>query len=499
MQNAKPTTVRPGLFLEQMGRHPWRWLVPTVTLTALAAAYAAWKPAEWDAVQALTIRNEAANNAEGPGKFSHPEARRTAQETVLELAQSRAVLSAALAKVGPPADRRASAGLWPSEKEVDDFRGQVTLTPPKGAELGKTEVFHLTVRDRSRHRAVALVSAVCEQLQASYQRLRDATAASMMQELRQAASIAHAELDASTAKVAEMETQVGEDLSDLRMLQESYSGDSALQRTATQIRDEIRRTQVAVDSNEQLLKLLVAAKEDPWQLVAMPNRLIESQPGLRRLKEGLVDAQLRTAALLGRMSESHPLVAAARESEEEVRRQIRSELGETISSVQLEFRLNSDQLTRLQDQLQKIDARLARLAQLRALYSIRGSEMQNRAELVKRAEEELSKASIAEAGARTASLLVPIDVPAVAVEPVGPGRLLIAAVGLVAALLTGMGIAVLTIPMPPVRPATMAMTERLPAVFEGARIPRTVLRAGSCEGLTLREALEHVTPYSQPH
>ncbi|MGI6415408.1 MAG: hypothetical protein ACOX1P_07030 [Thermoguttaceae bacterium] len=497
MPNPNPTSIHPSIFLEQLRTHPWRWLAPTVVITALAAVYAVLKPAEWDAVQALAIRNEAANNADGPGKFSHPEARRTAQETVLELARSRSVLSAALARVGPPAGRRIGAGAWPSEKQVDDFRRQVTLSPPQGAELGKAEVFHLTVRDRSRQRALALVSAVCDQLQASCQRLRDATAASMMEELRQAANIARADLEASTGRVAEMETQVGEDLSELRMLHESYSGDSALQRTATQLRDEIRQTEAALESNEQLLKLLAHAEREPSRLVAAPNRLIESQPGLRRLKEGLVDSQLRTAALLGRMTESHPLVAAGKESEEEVRRQIRSELAEAINSLQLEFRLNSDRLARLQDQLQKIDARLARLARLRTQYSIHVAEMQNRAELLKRAEEELSKASIAEAAAKTSSLLVPIDGPAAAAEPAGPGRAVIALVGLVAALLIGIGIAVLTIPTPAVQPATPVAVEELPAVLRSSHVSTVPPRRGKGGALTLREALAEVAAFSQ--
>jgi succinoglycan biosynthesis transport protein ExoP len=48
-----------------------------------------------------------------------------------------------------------------------------------------------------------------------------------------------------------------------------------------------------------------------------------------------LDAQLRTAQLLGTMSPIHPQVVAAREAEQEIRRHLRSELTVAIRGVQL--------------------------------------------------------------------------------------------------------------------------------------------------------------------
>ena len=48
------------------------------------------------------------------------------------------------------------------------------------------------------------------------------------------------------------------------------------------------------------MALLKQAEADPTALVAAPCRLLDSQPALRRLKDGLVDSQLRTANLQGR-------------------------------------------------------------------------------------------------------------------------------------------------------------------------------------------------------
>lgn len=448
MHDNQSLHVEPREFIAWLHAYRWRWFLPLATVVGAAIAFAFLKPAEWDASQALTIRNEAANNEEGPGKFGHSEERRTAQETVLELAKSRVVLAAALAAAGPFQKRKDASAPWPTEREVDDFRESVTLAPPKGAELGRTEVFYLTVRDRDRQRAVKLVEAVRQQLEKQYQQVRDATAKSMSVELKRAVEMARKNLEEATARVAVTEAEVGEDLGDLRMLHQAISGETSLQRTATQIRNELRQVQNSRHSSEALIGLLKEAQKDPQRLVATPNRLIQSQPGLRQLKQGLVEAQLRTASLLGQMSEAHPAVIAARESEQEVRRNIHAELAEAISGLELELELQGSQEETLDARLADLDQRLAKLASLRAAYGSSLAEVANRAELLRQAEDDLAQAEASQAGADAASLIGRLDDPTVGTLPAGPGRKTIVAVGIVAGLLLGFGLLVLTAPMP---------------------------------------------------
>ena len=448
MHDNQSLYVEPREFIAWLYAYRWRWFLPLVAVTGAAIAFAFLKPAEWDAAQALTIRNEAANNEEGPGKFSHSEERRTAQETVLELAKSRVVLAAALAAAGPPKKRKDVSVAWPSEREVDDFRENITLAPPKGVELGRTEVFYLTVRDRDRQRAVQLVEAVRQQLEQRYQHVRDATAKSMSVELKRAVEMARGNLAEATKRVAATEAEVGEDLGDLRMLHQSISGETSLQRTATEIRNELRQVRNSRHSSEALIGLLKEAQKDPQRLVATPNRLIESQPGLRQLKQGLVEAQLRTASLLGQMSEAHPAVIAARESEQEVRRNIHAELAEAISGMELELELQGTQEDALNVRLADLDRRLAKLASLRASYGSSLAEVANRAELLRQAEDDLAQAEASQAGADAASLIGRLDDPTVGTLPAGPGRKTIVAVGIIAGLLLGFGFLVLTTPMP---------------------------------------------------
>ncbi len=119
------------------------------------------------------------------------------------------------------------------------------LAPPKGAEFGKTEVFYLKVRDGNPRRAVALAEAICGQLEAAIEKVRDAKAQSMVRELQKAVEVAEADLAESTAKLSKIEREVGSDLGELRLLCESNPGESALNRSAAEIRTELRQVRAA--------------------------------------------------------------------------------------------------------------------------------------------------------------------------------------------------------------------------------------------------------------
>ena len=166
-----------------------------------------------------------------------------------------------------------------------------------------------------------------------------------------------------------VEREAGPDLAELRILNETPSNESGLRRQAGEIETELRTYRGSVNSNQELLKLLPAALDDPGRLLASPGRLLESQPALRRLKDGLVDAQLRTAQLLGNMSEDHPAVAAARASEQEISQQLHDEISIAIKGLEVDLRLANERVDRLEEQRKNVQGRLVHLAAIRAEYS----------------------------------------------------------------------------------------------------------------------------------
>ena len=464
MNNQQSQTFDPAHVLRILRQYPMHWMGPAVVVALAAVVFAVVRPATWEASQALVVRDEATKSGSEPGQFNHVDQMKAVQETILEVAKSHGVLEAALVEVGPPADYDEPVAVWPTAKDVEDLREVVEFTPPKGAEFGTTEVFYLHVKDHDRDRALALTEAVCDQLESRSQEIRDARAKSMIDELTKAVTLAQTDLDASTATLSAIEKEVGSDLAELRILNDGTTGDSALRRINGEIRAELREARETQQSNRELLALLEHAQDDPGRLIATPNRLLESQPALQRLKDGLVDAQLQTAQLGGRMSDEHPLVLAAREAEKGIGRHLHDEVAIAIRGLKVELRLNAEHVTMLEERLADTTGRLERLAQLRATYANQVAQTGHRGGLLQQAEQHLSQARASQASAAATSLISRIDGPDAGTKPVGPGRAMICLMGIAGGLAAGFGSLMLTLP-----PQTPTATTEL--------VPRDVLAA----------------------
>ena len=493
MTPVSPHSASPRDVFKLLRQYPFRWLVPAVLVAGLALAYARLKPAVWEASQALMVRDEAIGG-DHLGRFHVAEDMKTVQETILELAKSHSVVSTALTIVGPPAGRTTKAP-WPTEPEVVALAGAMKLSPPKGAEFGKTEVFYLQVQNTDRRRAVALASTLCDQLKKRFEDLRDAKARSLVGEIGKTVTLAKSDLDSATVKLTAMDAQAGSDLGELRTLLDTPTGDSPLRHSITEMETELRAARTTVESNQTLLQLLQTAKSDPHALTAAPSRLLESQPSLKRLNDGLVDAELRTSQLLGTMSDAHPLVVAAKAAERAINDQLRDEQESATQAVQVDLDLATKRVMALESQIAAARKRLDHLADIRAEYANAVAEVHLRTDTLKSAESQLAEARASQAAAHTASLLSRIDTPDTGAYPIGPSGSMIAAGGMLGGLILGLGLLFLTVP-PLV--SSQVSTQHLPTV-EAKREPvkrgaATMASSGAASEngssqLTFRQAL----------
>jgi len=313
----------------------------------------------------------------------------------------------------------------------------------------------------------------------------------MIDELLKTVHAAQADLGAATATLAATEQTLGSDLAELRSMQDMASSDSALRRSAEDIRGQLRENATAETANKELLSVLRSAQNDPGCLVATPNRLLESQPGLRRLKDGLIDAQLRTATIQGTMSADHPRAQAAREAESQIGRNLHAEMALAIRGVESELRLNAERRTLLEDQLAKTVRRLDGLASVRAAYANQAAEVKSRTVLLERSEQNLSEARASQASARAASLITPIDVPDAGIKPVGPSRVVIALCGVFGGLLSGFGLMFLAIPTGTATPQAEPVNGR---ALTGNGTAPWFLPSPKVNGhLTFKQALQRVS------
>jgi uncharacterized protein involved in exopolysaccharide biosynthesis len=431
--------LNPADFVRLLRTHIRWWTVPAVVCAVIAGAYSIVAPRQWQSTQALIVRPEAASvSEERLGKFSDLSEMKTLQETILELAKSQNVIHATLREVGPPSGCRNVAN-WPTDVDVQDFRGDIDMRPPGGAEFGKTEVFYLSVRSTDRNRAGVLVAVLCKQLEARMQDLRGQRARSMMAELERTVAMADDDLSTQIGRLSSFESKVGADLAELRSLNADGSSQSGVSQELQTIDAERRASEQNLRENQRLLKLLVAAKEDPKQLLATPNSLLASQPGISQLKTALVNTQIRTAGLLGTRTADHPFVVAARESENSIRQQLNNEIAVAIRGLQVDIDSSTDRQKSLSAKYDAARERMSRLAQNRAEYSNIVASVQNHTRLVEAARKNLADARARQAAASSASVISRIDGVEAGIWPIGPSRKTVTAAGAVGGILVGFG------------------------------------------------------------
>jgi uncharacterized protein involved in exopolysaccharide biosynthesis len=438
METTPLPSLTPGEVLHLLRDKRKLWLGATLGCGLLAAVFSLVMPRYWEASQALVVRQETAGaRTAAPGKFTDLYEMRTLQETILELAKSQQVVLATLKAVN---ERLNGAAGDPSAQDVEDFRNRLKMLPPNGSEFGKTEVFYFTVKDKNRTRAIELVGELCRQLDGALKTLRVDRAQGLIAELEEEVELATRMLTQETERLAKFETQVGADLGELRMLHTGSSGQSDLRQQSVELEADLRKYETQVRDAEQLLSLLKAAQQDPQKLIATPNSLLASQPALSRLKDGLVDAQLASARLVGTRSPDHPRVKAAAEAEKQIRNDLHRELVTAIHGAEVELNLGKDRVSTTQKRLRDLDSRLDRLAQERAEYSNRVAAVESCRQTLDVSRQNLSTAQAAEAAAHSGSLVTRIDQPETGPYPAGPGRTTVAGAGMMGGLMLGLGL-----------------------------------------------------------
>lgn len=452
MSDLRPPDVTLGDLLRTLSRYRWRWMVTAAVVGGLVAVGVVFSPSIWEASQALTVRDVASPQLEFPGTFRHADEMKTSQETILQVAQSHDVLRGALAQVGPPADAKPTTGkeTWPTEEDIDDLRSALSMTAPKGAEFGQTEIFYLKVKDRERGRALRLIETLCDGLEAALNRLRAARAESVIAELNESVALAREALSETTRRMAEIERQVGQDLIALRMLHQAPAGDSDLYRTLANAVVELNRVRVVESTQQALAELLEQAEDDPAVLLGAPRELVDARPSLSRLLQGLGETRLRVASLAGTFTERDPRLIAARREEEAVIEGIHRELEAATHGVQASAKVAAAQRESLEDQVAELRVRVDRLTGVRAEYSNLVEQVTTRRAVLAESERNLAAARSSLAAASSSSLLTRVSVPDGGTRPIGPGRTTLIAAGLVGGVFLGIGLVFLTAPI--VRP-----------------------------------------------
>jgi len=415
-----------GSIVDLLRRNWLLWLVPTLAFMTVGTLYALTRGKQWQASQALVVRDEVAGEMgfgnSGPlGRFESNDELKRSLETILQIAKNPGVAKAALKKVGPPEDRK-SEGEFPTESEVEGLTGNISLSAPKGTEFGTSDYIYLTVKSNTQDRAVSLAVAVCDAMEKRMTQLRTAHSKSLVAELKEKQRLANHVLMESTAKLSAFERKLGSDLAEMRTLAESSGGDGALRVQVNQIRGELRNAERQRRVQAQLFHLLRKVGGDPNVILSAPSRLLEVQPSLRQLKDGLVAAKLATAKLRSSLTDTHPQVLASEQTEKNVLRALVREARNSIRAAAEDVKAANTQVKSLEKKLASVKDRLGGLAGQRAEYVNVSAEVDQRREQYKQINDSLSEARGRLEASDATSLITRFESPTTGSRPLGPGK-----------------------------------------------------------------------------
>lgn len=429
--------------LVSLVRRHWLLLVIPLALCTLAAAWYAFKPKMWQASQTLQVRDDLIGESfYKPGRFDSLDSMKTAQETILHTVTDFGVVKNALKTVGPV---RGNNKNWlegkSGSKKVEDLRDRISLVAPNGAEFGTTEVITLQVKSTSPERSAKLVTALLDEIEDKLRNLRCQRLQSMEAELGKSLALTEKDYRSFSQEMRQMEKEVGNDLPTLiSMISDGHSSND-IKVALENLRITKRSAEDDYQEVTSLLNAMETTVDNPESIVAMPDKLLEKQPALKRLKDGLVDSQLRLSTLRGQYQDAHPGVIEARYAVDATEAQIRQELTVSLSSLRDQESIQKGRVDRLEREQQNLEERLAKLAKSRVRYATLSSQSKKLNDELAAASHKFTSIKSQCSAAPEASMVIRNDDgPHVEGRPLGPGKTSILGSGILGGLLIGLGL-----------------------------------------------------------
>jgi polysaccharide biosynthesis transport protein len=423
------------------------WIGSAVLFAAMGVAYSVATQDYWTAFQPMVLRDEAHGAADRLGRFGSQTDLKAAQETILEMARNREVVRLALKQIGPV--NGGNDENWPTNEVVAEVaKKRVNIRAPQDGEFGGSEMIYLQVEEVNPQRASEFCNAIYASLSQQMREVRRVRADSMINELMHARDIAQHNLDEASARMHQMEINFGSDLGELRNLSEINMGDGANRRALEETSRELQIAELELEKTISLYDLLDQGLRDPSHLLVSGGEQLNFQPALRRLKDGLIDAQLERSKLAGRLTEENPKMKAAVAAEIKIRSEMQSETALVLRSMEPILAVERERVERLKTKQQSIQRRLDRLAEARTAYSKIASEVKHRTSLLEESQRVLAAAEASRSASLSINLLSKLGPVTTGENPNGMSSRMLAGGGAAAGLIFGLGAVFLVAPGP---------------------------------------------------
>mgnify|MGYP003638405282 FL=1 len=183
-------------------------------------------------------------------------------------------------------------------------------------------------------------------------------------------------------------------------------------------------------------------------MLASGSDLLSLQPSLLRLKDGLIDAQIRSSELAANRTPNHPILQNAQATEQEIRSRMQEEARVAVKAMEPTLKQEAERVSRLKTRKEQLTSRLEALAAARTDYANVDAEVKHRTTLLETAEKALTEAQASRTAALSTNLVAELGPPQVSDKPIGPGGTLVTLGSASAGLLFGLGAVFLIAPGP---------------------------------------------------
>ena len=408
-------------------------IVPAIIGLVLATFYAFLiMPEQWTARQSFLIRDDLSGTAFKPGRFDSEESRKSAQETILEIARRPLVVRSVLKKLGPESFMVGSN--WISDELIEDTQEVINISAPNGAEFGKTDAIVLTASASSRDRTRKFIEILSEEIISQTNRVRAMRFESMEMETDLAYKAAIQARDEAIDRLNDLDQQLGSDFGFLSIKGSQTAGVDA-------IKSEILQKQDELEKSEAILGALQQAFNNPETASQLPSAVLVAQPTLEKTMSKLLDLLEELHVAKGLFSDRHARVRGIEKSIEFAQQQLYDSLTGEMAGVQAGIGLKKRQIARLNDRIEKIKARLIRFSKSRSKHLALSTQVEQLSETANTAKSAWSEIQSRTKAARMVGLLTPTDdVAQVNSRPDGIGKKYVMLAGLIAGLMIGVGL-----------------------------------------------------------
>ena len=408
-------------------------IVPAIIGLVLATFYAFLiMPEQWTARQSFLIRDDLSGTAFKPGRFDSEESRKSAQETILEIARRPLVVRSVLKKLGPESFMVGSN--WISDELIEDTQEVINISAPNGAEFGKTDAIVLTASASSRDRTRKFIEILSEEIISQTNRVRAMRFESMEMETDLAYKAAIQARDEAIDRLNDLDQQLGSDFGFLSIKGSQTAGVDA-------IKSEILQKQDELEKSEAILGALQQAFNNPETASQLPSAVLVAQPTLEKTMSKLLDLREELHVAKGRFADKHGRVREIETSIRFAQQQLYDSLTGEMAGVQAGIDLKKRQIARLNDRIEKIKARLIRFSKSRSKHLALSTQVEQLSETANTAKSAWSEIQSRTKAARMVGLLTPTDdVAQVNSRPDGIGKKYAMLAGLIAGLMIGVGL-----------------------------------------------------------